>query len=130
MGLEPALSGGTWTLFAPTNNAFLELPPSYVEEITQDEAKLRELLLFHTVPNQVITESALPCIAGENLITMSNDHDSRTRCVDFVPTYQKGIGNPDDDDKPKFVGFNFEACNGVMHKLDGVMLYEDISNRV
>ncbi len=123
------MSGGEWTVFAPTNMAFLSLPPAYVEEVTDDEAKLKELLLFHTVAGRVIMGADMPCLAGENLITMSTGMDTRTLCVDGVPTFQKGVGNQDND-LPRFVTLDFDACNGVVHKLDGVMLFQDVEQPI
>jgi uncharacterized surface protein with fasciclin (FAS1) repeats len=123
VGLDAILSVGSWTVFAPTNSAFLALPPGFVEEITADPDDLSELLLFHAVSGEVILGTDLGCA---DLITMANGDESRTSCGgngSTTPTHQKGAGNPDGE-LPSFVQFNFAACNGVIHKLDGVMLFE------
>ena len=130
-GLARTLSIGTWTLFAPTNEAFLKLPAQYVQTLTSNPGVLARLLLFHAVAEEAIYESDLQCSAGENLLLMANGKNSRTLCMDTspgvaVPIYQKGKFNSIDD-LPEIVNFDMEACNdSVVHRLDGVMLYRPI----
>jgi uncharacterized surface protein with fasciclin (FAS1) repeats len=130
-GLSNALTTGTWTLFAPNNNAFLHLPPHYVETLNSDGDVLTQLLLFHAVAEQALYKDDLPCVAGHNLIEMANGKDSRTLCDDIrpgvpVPKYQKGKFNPRGEAAPEVVTFDMEACNGVVHELDAVLLFKDI----
>ena len=131
-GLADTLAAGNWTVFAPTNAAFLKLHPGVVQTLTSDTEVLRDLLLFHVVGGEVLMKEDLPCVAGKNLITMEVGKDSRTLCKDItpgvpVPKYQKGKLNPDGD-IPEFLGFDLAACNGVVHQLDGVMLYREIDD--
>jgi len=126
-GLSEQLLTSTWTLFAPTDDAFLKLPQAYAELLTSSPIVLTRLLLFHVVADQALYKQDLPCIAGNNLVEMANGKYSRTLCEKLasdvpVPYYQKGKFNPDSD-IPEIVDFNTEACNGVVHKLDGVMLF-------
>jgi len=129
--LSNALTTGTWTLFAPNNEAFLKLPPNYVNTLKIDGDVLTELLLFHTVAEQALYKDDLPCIAGQNLIKMANGKDSRTLCEDIrpgvpVPKYQKGKYNQRGETAPEFVTFDMKACNGVVHELDTVLLFKQI----
>ena len=129
-GLTAALATGTWTLFAPNNEAFLRLPPSFVQSLNSDQELLTKTLLFHAVEDHVWHKNSLPCVAGHNLITMANGKDSRTLCDRNddrvpVPVYQKGKGNPSEN-PPAFLSFDQEACNGVVHTLDAVLLFDDI----
>jgi hypothetical protein len=86
----------------------------------------------------------LPCQAGQNLIRMTTGHTSRTLCLHNVPTFQKGLANVDDDDDddddddtktttnhtnnllPQFTEFDREACNGVVHVLNHVLLHKPL----
>jgi uncharacterized surface protein with fasciclin (FAS1) repeats len=108
----------------------LQLPPSYVETLTKNPGILSRLLLFHTVAEQALYKSDLPCDAGLNLISMTNGKDSRTLCMDTspgvpVPVYQKGNFN-NADNPPEIVYFDVNACNGVIHELDAVMLFRPV----
>ena len=121
-GLGEVLSSGTFTVFAPTTEAFATLPAERMADVDN----LTNLLLYHVVPGQKLMSSDLPCVAGENTIEMANGKDTRTRCVKSVPELQKGIGN-DIDDAPAFVTVDVEACNGVVHVIDGVLLDANFS---
>jgi uncharacterized surface protein with fasciclin (FAS1) repeats len=128
-GISEALAGGNWTLFAPNNEAFLKLPPAYVQRLTAESGvqMLSRLILFHAVQDKELYLDDLPCVAGQNLIEMANGKDSRTLCKNVspgvpVPRYQKGKYNTDDR-LPAFLRTDMEACNGVIHELDGVLLY-------
>ena len=52
---------------------------------------------------------------------MGNGKDTRTRCVGGIPTFQKGIANSNSD-LPEFVLVDVEACNGVVHIINEVLL--------
>lgn len=125
-GIKRTLSTGTWTIFAPKNEAFLKLPPDDVEFLGNDVVALTDLLIFHLVAQEILFKDDLPCEAGKNLITMANGKDTRTLCQDSIPTYQKGKFNPDSD-LPVFVSFDTVACNGVVHGLDSMLIYRPIS---
>lgn len=127
------MNEGNRTVFAPNNEAFLELPPRYIEMITHNPGLMTRLLMFHTVEDQTLYKDDLPCVAGKNLVKMTNGKDSRTLCRDKkagypVPRYQKGKYNTDND-LPRFVQFDMHACNGVVHELDGVLLYRSTSRK-
>lgn len=129
--IRDLVAGESWTLFAPNNNAFLRLPPDYVEALTDDVVVLDHLLKFHLVENEVLFKDDLPCIAGHNLIGMANGKDSRTLCKRNedripVPTIQRGTFNEPEETAPHFVKFDIEACNGVIHELDGVLRFQMI----
>jgi transforming growth factor-beta-induced protein len=119
--LEETLSGGMFTVFAPTNEAFEAIPSDVLEATLADVDELTDTLLYHVVVDQKLMSSDLPCEAGNNVLEMANIKDTRTLCVGDVPAYQKGIGNSLED-LPKFVVVDVEACNGVVHIIDRVLL--------
>jgi len=128
-GVGESLKSGTWTLFAPNNEAFLKLPPDYVDVVTSNNEQLKKLLLFHAVPGTALYAEDLPCRAGENLLEMANGKDTRTICEDVrprepFPKYQKGNFNCDDK-PPEIIVTDVGACNGVIHAIDDVMLYRE-----
>jgi len=118
-GLANALSGGSWTVFAPRNGSFNGLN---IDHWSED--RLKRLLLFHVVANEELFASDLQCHAPDNLLTMANGFDSRTLCRFGSPAYQKGREN-NSYDLPLIIQDDILACNGVLHVIDGVMLYKE-----
>ncbi len=53
------LGEGSYTLFAPSDEAFNKLPEGTVDELLRDQETLRELLKYHTVSGEVTAASAL-----------------------------------------------------------------------
>jgi len=123
-GLSDAFDEGSWTIFAPHDGAMYKAPKLFLDLVRDDPGDtelLADYLLYHTSPNNELREYDLPCQAGDNLVAMGNGKNSRTLCVDGIPTYQKGRGNTDDD-MPKIIEFDIEACNGVIHILDKLLM--------
>jgi uncharacterized surface protein with fasciclin (FAS1) repeats len=79
-GLDGALQTGTWTMFAPTNQAFVSLPRGYLDFVDNDIAELFNLLLFHAAPNHILEKDDLPCVAGQNLIEMATTKGTLSWC--------------------------------------------------
>lgn len=114
-GLAEALSGGTWTVFAPTNEAFANLGDA-LAAVMADKDMLTDVLLFHTV-DSVVMSTDLEC---RERVMMGNGVDSRTVCRGDA-IYQKGAGNAPDN-MPEIVTVDQKACNGVIHVVDQVMM--------
>jgi len=107
----------TWTVFAPTDDAFDD--SGIVVDDLSDYTAIR-LFLFHEVKDKVLTSADLICKAGENLIEMGSGQSTRTNCNKYDhPEGQKGGGNVDPAD---FVGVDMKGCNGVLHIIDKVLL--------
>ena len=124
--LSNAFDEGNWTIFAPHDGAMYRAPEVFLDLVREDASDtelLANYLLYHTSPNNLLRKYDLPCQAGVNLVAMGNDRDSRTLCVDQVPTYQKGKGNHEDD-IPQIIEFDIEACNGIIHIVDRVLMYD------
>ena len=49
---------GPWTIFAPTNDAFMNLPMTYLENMIQNPDKLSRLILNHMV-NKTLYKAGL-----------------------------------------------------------------------
>mmetsp|Transcript_11994 Transcript_11994/g.34363 ORF Transcript_11994/g.34363 Transcript_11994/m.34363 type:complete len:362 (-) Transcript_11994:219-1304(-) len=125
--LDDDLNEDTWTVFVPTDDAFEALGRDNLDFMVlgNDTVPLTDLLLYHVVPGVSLTSDLLPCQAGLNLIEMANGEDTRTKCTAKIPTAQKGVLNSKDD-PPNIVESDIIACNGVVHILDKVMLYEEL----
>jgi transforming growth factor-beta-induced protein len=108
-GLGDALTDGTWTVFAPTNQAFAKLGQDLLDTVLADEALLTDILLFHAV-DDVVASTDLFCTG---LTEMANGQESRTVCVgDDI--FQKGGTNPRND-MPKIVQTDIPTCQGLIH---------------
>ena len=117
--LHDDLDEDTWTIFAPTNDAFEAIGRDNLDSfvLANDTVPLTDLLLFHIVPGVALTSVLLPCEAGKNLLEMANGEDSRTLCLNRMdpvePIQQRGRFN-DKSDAPAFVEMDIQACNGVV----------------
>jgi len=119
--LEATLSGGSWTVFAPTDEAFTKLDDALDGGIASvSDNLLFKILQFHVVKDQVLHSNDLSCEPDNNLVMALNGKESRTLCKDDVPYGQKGGGN---DDVVDFVAVDIDACNGVVHTIEGVLLF-------
>ena len=116
-GLGDALSSGTYTVFAPTDKAFGNLPNGTVQALLADVPSLTNVLLFHAVADKTVYSSDLHCT---ETVEMANGVDSRTVCKGGK-IYQKGGGNSRDA-MPEIVTADIKACNGVVHVVSEVML--------
>jgi uncharacterized surface protein with fasciclin (FAS1) repeats len=122
-GLENLLEGaGPYTLFAPNNEAFAELPKGTLENLMKPEnkAKLKAVLEMHVVQGKWTTAdlkkkleegkgtAELTCMTGEKLHIA--DHGGRMLMV-----------KDNDDDIGMFLGSDQENSNGVIHVIDNVL---------
>ncbi|KAL7563124.1 hypothetical protein ACA910_012306 [Epithemia clementina (nom. ined.)] len=118
-GLDNELDGpDTFTVFAPTNDAFLRLP----DGLPENTLALTNILKFHVAAG-LIHSSDLECT---ELLQMSNGNDSRTVCQEYMK-FQKG-GKNSDDQMPEIVNAEIKACNGIIHVVSEVMLPAPISD--
>ncbi|MEC4850311.1 MAG: fasciclin domain-containing protein, partial [Jaaginema sp. PMC 1079.18] len=116
-GLEDTLSGDEpYTVFAPTDEAFDELPDGVVDALLKPENRdlLRDILMYHVVPGNVTAE------------------DLETGPVD---TLNGGLSVRVDPDKVvvnngSVVEPDIKAGNGVVHAVNRVMIPPAAKNRL
>ena len=107
-GLGDTLAGGgPFTVFAPSDEAFAQLPPGTVESLLADPAKLVAILTYHVVPGRVTAADAAglelaPTVHGEAL-PLSVNGGIRVAGAAVVSA-------------------DIEATNGVIHVIDRVLL--------
>ncbi|MEM9921507.1 MAG: fasciclin domain-containing protein [Bacteroidota bacterium] len=108
--LEDALSGdGPITLFAPTDDAFTNLPDGLLSELTDDpEGKLTQALLYHVLDSKVESgdlsdDQMTMTLQGENItVTIENG-------TVFINDAEVTIAD-------------IQAVNGVVHVINAVLL--------
>lgn len=105
---------GPYTVFAPSNSAFDMLSLATKTSIQNPEV-LSDILLYHVIEGKVLAAD-LVC---DSEVTMANMEVTTTLCEngDF---YQSGPRNF--DVLPKIVRTDVNACNGVVHVIDQVIL--------
>jgi uncharacterized surface protein with fasciclin (FAS1) repeats len=114
-GLTDLLSGeGPFTLFAPTNAAFMQLPEAELITLLNNPEMLRQILSYHIVPAFVIAREAreltsAPTLEGSELnlrVEEGNLLINESRVVKF------DVGATED----------VQASNGVIHVIDSVLV--------
>merc|ERR1712194_802163 len=119
-GLEDTLSDpeGTFTVFAPTNSAFENLPKDTLNAVLNDVDLLKSVLLFHTVSGQDIKAKEL---VDGNEISMANGGTSTTTRPRKHKIFQSGPGN-DPKKLPMIIIPNVPTSNGITHAIKEVLL--------
>jgi uncharacterized surface protein with fasciclin (FAS1) repeats len=110
-GLDGALSGGDWTVFAPTDDAFAKLgldASNIGSAFSKDE--LTDILLYHVLPTSVSAEEAK---ANQGDIVMGNGALAGLKYFD---------GSLYVNDDSKVIMPDVMASNGVIHVVDTVIL--------
>jgi uncharacterized surface protein with fasciclin (FAS1) repeats len=110
-GLEETLSGtGPFTVFAPTNEAFEDLPAGLVDALLLPENKevLTQILTYHVVEGEVLSTDIqpgpVPTVEGEDIvIRVQADGDVKVNRADVEAV-------------------DVEASNGVIHVIDEVLV--------
>jgi uncharacterized surface protein with fasciclin (FAS1) repeats len=110
-GLVETLDGpGSFTVFAPTDAAFADLPEGLVEDLLADpEGALTDVLLYHVageaVPASAVVElDAVPTLQGESISVQVKD------------------GGVILNDDVMVTATDIEASNGVVHVIDAVLI--------
>ena len=118
--LVETLSGeGTFTVFAPTDEAFAALPDGMLEDLLADPNALKQILLYHVVGDVVMAETVVTLDNAETL-------EGSTVAIEVVD------GNVFLNDS-QVTSTDIEASNGVVHVIDKVLvpeMEEAVSNNV
>jgi uncharacterized surface protein with fasciclin (FAS1) repeats len=109
-GLAETLSGGTYTVFAPTNDAFTELFKT-VDPAKLSVADIKNILLYHVVAARVFS----PELANGE-VTMANGGKVTIDLANGVSVKGKSSA------ASKVIIANVMATNGVIHAIDKVLL--------
>ena len=110
-GLADALSGGEWTVFAPTDDAFakLGLNASNISSAFS-KAEITDILLYHALEGEVNSDKALTLLGD---VTMANGQQAGLKFFD---------GSLWVNDYAEVVAADVNADNGVIHVVDAVIL--------
>jgi uncharacterized surface protein with fasciclin (FAS1) repeats len=110
-GLADALSGGEWTVFAPTDDAFAKLGLNAHNVASAfSKAQLTDILLYHALSGEVNSDKALTVLGD---VTMANGKLAGLKYYD---------GSIYVNDDAKVIIPDVDASNGVIHVVDTVIL--------
>lgn len=116
VGLDQPLKGtGPFTVFAPTNDAFNNLPDGLLESLSDEQ--LTEILSYHVLASRIASgdlqaEQAVDALdGGQVFVTVTN-------------------GNVWVNDIAQVKSANIEASNGIIHGIDQVLLPDSYQNVV
>jgi uncharacterized surface protein with fasciclin (FAS1) repeats len=107
-GLSDTLkTGGPFTVFAPTNDAFKAVPAATMADLAQHPEKLKDVLTYHVVPGKTMAAD----VKNSNVKTVNGANVALAKAGDFV-TIESGA----------VITANIVATNGVIHTIDTVLL--------
>lgn len=111
-GLVETLNGeGPFTIFAPANCAFEEIPEEDLNALLEDTDALTNVLTYHVVQGEALTAEDL---AGMDSVTTVQGDD-----VTIAP---EGDTLGLNDGQATVVAADVEVSNGVVHVIDGVLM--------
>ena len=109
--LVETLSGeGTFTVFAPTDEAFAALPEGMLDELLADTETLSQILLYHVVGDVVM---------AEQVVTLDEAETLQGSKVAIEVIDGKVFLN-----ESQVTSTDIEASNGVIHVIDAVLVPE------
>jgi uncharacterized surface protein with fasciclin (FAS1) repeats len=110
--LVETLSGGEFTVFAPTNKAFEALPKEALEAVLKDKKKLTAILTAHAVKGSVMAADVLKMDGKEAETVQGTKFKITVKDKDVM------IG------KAKVIMTDIKCKNGVIHVIDTVLMPE------
>lgn len=112
-------SNGPFTVFAPSNEAFLGLPTELVTCLLSSNIEgLTKILKYHVVPGKVMSTDLI----NNQIITTLN---GATVTVALEDEEVKLFPNPASSTPSKVIRADVAACNGVIHVIDKVLVPSD-----
>jgi len=108
--IETLQGDGPFTVFAPTDSAFENLPPGALKELLANKALLKRVLLFHVLSKKLDSDQVAKLhdamTAGGRKLVIKKDGDALM------------IGDA------KITKTDIQCKNGVIHVIDAVLLSE------
>ncbi len=105
--VETLKGEGPFTVFAPTDEAFAQIPEDKLNSLLQDKAALTAVLTYHVVPGKVTAAEVMELNSAKTVQGQSITIDT-----------SEGVKV----DNAKVVKTDIETSNGVIHVIDAVIL--------
>jgi uncharacterized surface protein with fasciclin (FAS1) repeats len=108
-GLVDTLStGGPFTVFAPTDAAFANVPKATLDALAENPAQLKSVLLYHVVSGRVAAADVVKLTSAKTL-------EGRSVAI-------KTVAGSVYVDKARVTTPDVAASNGVIHVIDSVLI--------
>ena len=108
---ETLTTGGDFTVFAPTDDAFAKLPAGTVDALLADPDRLRTILKYHVVDGRV---SASQVMGMDSAVTLTGQPVS----IDTADGVKI--------DNASVIKADIQCSNGIIHVIDNVILPKNI----
>lgn len=117
-GLDEVLQGeGTYTVFAPSNDAFAKVDPATLAALQANKDALKQVLTYHVLDTTVLAadleDGAVVTTVEGSELTIGVDGDKVTVTDDNGNTYN-------------VTKADITGSNGVIHVIDGVLVPMDL----
>ncbi|MCW7540788.1 fasciclin domain-containing protein [Aquabacterium sp. A7-Y] len=107
-GLSETLrAAGPYTVFAPSDEAFKQLPPATLEALGKDKERLKAVLAYHIVPGKMDAAQ----VQNGSVKTLQGGELALARSGTFVTVEDAMVQQAD-----------VPASNGVVHVIDRVLM--------
>jgi uncharacterized surface protein with fasciclin (FAS1) repeats len=134
-GLVDTLSGpGPFTLFAPNDDAFAELPAGTVDELLKDKDRLTAVLTYHVVPGKYMAADVMKMTTAKTVQGATLTIATKTAIVEEdVVVIEDDVAVEEDEiavfdeltvDDAMVIQADIECTNGVIHVIDSVLAPE------
>lgn len=104
---ETVATGGPFTVFAPTDDAFAKLPEGTVEGLLADKEALKNVLLYHVVDGKV---------SAKDVVTLTSAKTLQGEKV------KVSVGDTVTINNAKVIKTDIKASNGIIHVIDTVLI--------
>ena len=104
---ETLKSGGPFTVFAPSNDAFKAVPAKTMSDLANNPAMLKDVLTYHVLPMKAMAAD----VKNTNVKTVNGADVALSKAGEFVTIEGALVTQAD-----------ISATNGVVHVIDTVLL--------
>ena len=109
--VETLAEGGPFTVFAPTDEAFAQIPEADLQALLANKEMLTQVLLYHVVAGEVPASAVMGITSAETVqgsdVSVKITADGKVMLNDAT-----------------VVSTDIEASNGIIHVIDTVLLPE------
>ncbi|NVO06022.1 MAG: fasciclin domain-containing protein [Rhodoferax sp.] len=107
-GLSDTLkTGGPFTVFAPSNDAFKAVPAATLDDLAKHPEKLKAVLTYHVIAGKAMAAE----IKNSKATSLNGAHLELSKAGDFVTVESAAVTTAD-----------IVATNGVVHIIDTVLI--------